>query len=64
MARQPLQVALDPKLVAAMDEARGDVPRSLWVARAVERSLAEHSDLERRLDRLERTVEKLTKGRK
>jgi hypothetical protein len=60
IARQPLQIALEPKLVAAMDRARGDVPRSLWIARAVERALSTRGrDQAKRLDELERRLERL-----
>ena len=38
---QPLSFRWDPEFVAAIDAARGDVSRSLWVRRAVEQALGE-----------------------
>jgi hypothetical protein len=40
MAR-PVSFRWDEEFVAAIDRARGDVPRSVWVRRAVERALEE-----------------------
>ncbi len=46
-----------------MDSSRGDVPRSLWIARAIEQALADADEhgLEQRIDALERTVDRLLK---
>lgn len=36
MARDQIKIALDPQLRSQLDEERGDVSRSRWVARAIE----------------------------
>jgi hypothetical protein len=41
MPPQPLSFRWDPEFVARIDDARGDVPRSKFVRRAVERVLSE-----------------------
>jgi hypothetical protein len=40
MPPQPLSFRWDPEFVARIDDARGDVPRSKFVRRAVEAALA------------------------
>jgi hypothetical protein len=40
MAKKALPLRIDEKLLARVDEARGDVPRTRWVERALEEKLA------------------------
>lgn len=39
MAKVPLGLRLESDLVAAVDAARGDVPRARWIERAIEAAL-------------------------
>lgn len=43
----PVSFRWDEEFVAAIDAARGDVPRSVWVRRAVEQALGDISRLQR-----------------
>src|SRR5215207_6620748 len=41
MSSRPLSIRVDPRLIDRIDNARGDVPRTRWLVRAMEAALAE-----------------------
>jgi len=49
----PVSFRFDTELMARVDLARGDVPRVVWVARALERELERHDEYLKRVAAIE-----------
>lgn len=49
MAKQPITLQLEPELIAAVDDARGDVARQEWIAIACRERLAVQPQIVRRV---------------